>query len=209
MNPSRIPPTQSRRPLLVILGIGLALGLLLIILLVVGVISPVRLGRDAGALRNSVMKSAARRFDKKIEVNVGSFTLNLARTVLHFVPLDPNVCPALQAVRGAEAGVYQVEPGQRPLDHASMLCAADEAMTRRGWDRVVGVMNPHELVAVYVPGNVHTPRDLKVCLAVMERGQLVVASVRSNLEPLLELVLNHPQWRQQGQMPLQLSAAFK
>lgn len=207
MNPSGIPRTQSRSPLLVILGIGLALGLLLIILLVVGVISTVRLGRDAGALRNSVMKSAALRFDRKIEVNVGSFTLNLARTVLHFVPLDPNVRPALQAVRGAEVGVYQIEPGQSPLDHASLLSAADEAMARRGWDRVVGVMNPHELVAVYVPRNVRTARDLKACLAVMDRGQLVVASVRSNLEPLLELANHHPEWRP-GRRPLQLSAAF-
>ena len=32
-----------------------------------------------------------------------------------------------------------------------MLVAADSAMTARGWERVVGVMDGRDLVAVYLP----------------------------------------------------------
>jgi hypothetical protein len=32
-----------------------------------------------------------------------------------------------------------------------MLAAADSAMTARGWERVVGVMDGKDLVAVYLP----------------------------------------------------------
>ena len=209
MNPPVIPPPQIRNPLPVILGITLTLGLLLVLLVVVGVTSFVRLGRDARALRNSVMKSVALPCHKKIELGVGSFTLNVARAGLDFVQLDPLARQALQAVRGAEVGIYQLDFTPSLTNRAAMLSCADDAMSRRGWDRLVGVMNRSELVAAYVPKEIRSPNDVKICLVVLNGRDMVVASARSNLEPLVELALNHPEWRPKGRMPFQLSAAFK
>jgi len=209
MNPPVIPPPQIRNPLPVILGITLTLGLLLVLLVVVGVTSFVRLGRDARALRNTVMKSVALPCHKKIELSVGSFTLNVARAGLDFVQLDPMARQALQAVRGAEVGIYQLDFTPSLTNRAAMLSCADDAMSRRGWDRLVGVMNRSELVAAYVPKEIRSPNDVKICLVVLNGRDMVVASARSNLEPLVELALNHPEWRPKGRMPFQLSAAFK
>lgn len=149
-----------------------------------------RLSRDVKALRNSLMDSAASEWDRKIEINVGAFTLNLARTGLGFVDLKSEVRAAVGALRSGEVGFYRLRHGHAPLDHAAMLSAADAAMTGRSWDRLVGVMNRHELVALYVPREVRSAREVKICLVVVNGRELVVAGARSDLEPLAELALN-------------------
>ncbi len=186
--PPVILPAPPRDCRFAILGLTFGLGLLVCILLIVGVTGFIRLGRDTAALRRSLLKSTPAPWDKQVEINVGSRSLDLARTILHFVKLDPNARTALESLRAAEVGVYR-STGRSQLDHGAMLSAADKAMTRRGWDRLVCVIKPREFVAVYVPRNIRSPQDLKVCVAVVERGQMVVASVRSNLEPLMQLAV--------------------
>jgi len=149
-----------------------------------------KVSSDVGALRDSVMKTVSATQEGQIEVGVGPLTLNLARAGLAFVDLEPEVRTALHVVRSAEVGVYKLRNKRQRLNHAAMLSAADKTMTDRGWDRVVGVMNPRELVAVYVPRQVRSTRNMKVCLVVLNEQDLVVASARSDLEPLMEIAWN-------------------
>jgi len=146
-----------------------------------------RVSSDVGALRDSVMKAAHAEREERIEIGVGPLTLNLARAGLAFVELEPEARTALHAVRSAEVGVYKLRNERQQLNHATMLSAADKTMTARGWDRVVGVLNRNELVAIYVPGNVRSTRNMKVCLVTVSGHELIVASARSNLELLMEL----------------------
>jgi hypothetical protein len=44
---------------------------------------------------------------------------------------------------------------------------------------------------VYVSGQARSPRDVRVCLAVVSERDLVLASARSNLEPLMAMASNH------------------
>ena len=145
---------------------------------------------DVGALRDSVMKAARAQREERIEIGVGPLTLNLARAGLAFVDLEPEARTALHAVRSAEVGVYKLRSKREQLNHAAMLCAADETMAGRGWDRAVAVMNRHELVAIYVLAKVRSTRNVKVCLVTLNGHELIVASARSNLEPLMELAWN-------------------
>jgi len=163
-------------------------------LLSVGLTGCFRVSSDVGALRDSVMKSAAAEWDQQIEFGVGAITLNLARAGLAFVSLDPEARAALDAVRGAEVGIYKLRDGHGRLKHGALLSAADKAMAGRGWDRVVGVANRHELVAIYVPRDVRSARKVKVCLLTLNHEELVVASARSNLEPLMEIAFNRAEW---------------
>ena len=71
-----------------------------------------------------------------------------------------------------------------------MLGAADSAMNRRGWDRVVGVLDGEDMVAVYVSSKTTSCRLLECCVVVFDGEQMVVASARGNLEPLLKLTQN-------------------
>ncbi|PYK63844.1 MAG: hypothetical protein DME21_01620 [Verrucomicrobia bacterium] len=155
-----------------------------------------------GALRDSVMKSAAAQWDEKIEIGVGPITLYLARAGLAFVDLDPEARTALHAVRGAEVGVYKLREGHEQLKRAVILSAADKAMATRGWDRLVGVMNQGEFVAIYVRHDARSTRNVRVCLLTLSRGEMVVASARSNLEPLMEIAFKRAEWHQKGRAPI-------
>lgn len=204
MNPSQTMPRRPRNHLLWIAGILLAAVLLSLALLTSTVAGYFGVSRDAGTLRKSLMESAAGDWERKIEVNIGAFALNLARAVLAFVDLDPDVRAALRAVRGAEVGVYELRNHAKHRDHAAMLLAADEAMSARGWDRIVGVADRDELVAVYLPAQIGSPRDVMVCVVVLDDDQLVVASVRSDVEPLIELAFRRVEWRHAVQSPVRL-----
>jgi hypothetical protein len=153
----------------------------------IGLTGCFKVSNDVGALRDSVMSAASAEREERIEIGIGPLTLNLARAGLSFVDLEPEARTALHAFRSAEVGVYKLRNKGQPLDQAAMLSAADKTMAGRGWDRVVGVMNRHELVAVYVPVKIHSTRNMKVCLLTVTGRELIVASARSNLEPLMEL----------------------
>jgi len=176
-------------------------------LLSIGLTGCFKVSSDVGALRDSVTKAAQAKREQRIEIGVGPITLNLARAGLAFVDLEPEARTALQVVRSAEVGVYKLRGGHSQRSHAAMLSAADKAMAERGWDRVVGVMNPREMVAIYLPAKAHSPRNVKVCLVVMNGKELVVASARSNLEALMEMAGRLADRHHVDLSPLRLSAS--
>jgi hypothetical protein len=148
-----------------------------------------KVSRDAGTLRDSVVNGAAARCEAKFEFGVGALTLGLARFGLSYLDLDPEARTALSALRGADVGVYEVIGRKRPANYAKILSSADRAMAARGWDRLVTVIDDGQMVAVFVPKDLRTTRNVRVCLAVLSEREMVVASARSNLEPLLELAV--------------------
>src|SRR5688572_10914099 len=144
MNPSQTLPHRPHNRFLWIAGILLACGLLSLVLIASAVAGHLGVSRDAGALRKSLMESADGDWHNRIEINVGAFTLNLARAALALVDLDSDVRAALRAVRGAEVGVYQRRNHAKHGNRGAMLLAADVTMAARGWDRMVGVVDRDE-----------------------------------------------------------------
>jgi hypothetical protein len=183
-NPSKpVIPRRSKWPWLV-LGMFLFLGSL-----AYGALSFLRVSSDTRALRDCLLQATASNWSKTIEVNVGSFTFSLARVVTAFIDIPAEARTALRAARGAEVAVYQRPPGKACFDMAALVSGADEVMADRGWERLVGAVSGHQLVTVYVPNKIRSPRNVRFCVAVVERGQLVVVSARSNLEPLMDLAI--------------------
>ena len=133
------------------------------------------------------MNSTARNWEKTIELNVGGLTCGLARTVISCFELKPEARTALQAVRGAEVGVYHLPRRERLANGSAILAAADDKMTARGWDRLVGVIKEGQLAAVYVPKKARSANAVTLCLVTLNDRDLVVVSARGNLEPLLDL----------------------
>ncbi len=176
-------------------------------LVTIGLTGCFKVSSDVGALRDSVMKAAHAEREERIEIGVGPLTLNLARAGLAFVNLEPEARTALHAVRSAEVGVYKLRGGRQQLSHAAMLSAADKTMAERGWDRVVGVVNQRELVALYLPANAHSTRNVKGCLVAVNGKVLVVASARSNLEALMEMAGSLADRHHVDLSPLHLSAS--
>ena len=181
-----------------VFGVMIALSVLFV-MLVIGVASCFWLSSDTRALRNGLIKSSGAEWRQKIALNVGGVTMGLARAGLSLVPLDENARAALRCVRGVEVGIYEVSGAAETPDRAAMLVAADKAMTARGWERVVGVMAERELVAVYVPKKNTNAQRLNCCVLVFEGRQIVLASARTNPQPLVECLLN--QSALQSKMP--------
>jgi len=163
-----------------------------------------RVSSDLAVLRDSVIKSAPREWDEQIELGVGVMTLSLARAGLSFVALDPDARAALHAVHSAEVGVYKRHGVHSKLPLARALSDADKAMARRGWDRVVAVLNPGELVAIYVSADVRSAKNVKVCLVTLSGDDLVVASTRSNLEPLMAIAFDRAEGHHKNPWPIHL-----
>jgi hypothetical protein len=192
MNPSPVPPVVRPPAKRLWLRYILAALLLLTVVIAVEVVSCFHLSSDAKALRNSLIKSSGVEWRQQIALNAGGLTLSAVRAGLSFVNLDAGARAALQSVRGAEAGIYQLPSGAKPPDRAALLAAADAAMTARGWDRVVGVMDGRDLVTVYLPGKTTSARRMKCCVMVLDGQEMVVVSARADLEPLLKYALAQP-----------------
>jgi hypothetical protein len=167
-------------------------------LLAIGVIRCLRVGGEAQALRRSVMKAAPADWDKQIEIGIGAIPVTLVRAGLSLVELDAEARTAIQAVRGAEVGVYELRREQGRLSYAALLEQADQAMAKRACDRIVGVVSSREVVGIYVPRTASATGNLKVCFLVIAGRQLVVGAVRVNpgkLVELAELAAHRSGWR--------------
>ena len=162
----------------------------------VGVWTMLHANNEVAVLRDSVLTSTAARGEKQIELSVGPLILGMARTGLNFVDLDPEVRSALGAVRGTSVGVYRLD---RSDWDRSAIGRVDEAMTRRGWERVLGVLDANNCVLAYLPAKIPSPRDLRLSVLVLEGEQLVVTSVRANPEPVIEFLLREADKARRGQ----------
>jgi hypothetical protein len=156
-----------------------------------GIASYFRLSSETRALRASAMESVPGTWNKQVAVNVGGFTLDLVRFGSSFFRLPPEARAALQALQGGDVGVYQLQNSPRELNYSGVLSAADQSMKRRGWERIVGVVQGSQCVAVYIPHSLRPVKSIECCVMVLDEHDLVVASVRGNPESLLALAAQH------------------
>ncbi len=153
----------------------------------VGIAGYFRLGSDTQALRGSLMSSVTGQWEKKFAVHVGGLTLGLARAGARFVNLPAEPRAALEALHGAEVGVYRLAQEPAFVDHGTIFPAADRAMSAQGWERIVALVQPHELVGVYIPRKGVSRGRMACCLVVLKDRDLVVVSARGNVDPLMKL----------------------
>lgn len=168
----------------------LLLVLLLPSLCALGVASYFHLSSPTQSLRSAIMESAPGPWHKRFALNVGGLTFGLARFGSSFFHLPPEPKAALQALHGGEVGVYRLEGPMSLPDYAAILKTADKSMRCRGWERIVGVAQGGQFVAVYAPGDLGL-KDVSCCVAVLNDQDLIVVSARGNITPLLELARTH------------------
>lgn len=208
MNELTIPPMmgpQSREWSWVRVCLALLLASLVAtvgaILLVAGMIwSGLRVGPDAAALRNACLRGHSGQFQKRMELSLGRVHCGLIRFGLGFAPLPDEVGVAVASLKAAEVAVYELHGKDHGAARTECFVAADEVMSKRGWERLVGVVDRDQLVMIFVPREVRSEGDLRFCLAVQDRLQLVVVSARTDLEPLL--ALSAQRFRSWGRGPL-------
>jgi hypothetical protein len=97
----------------------------------------------------------------------------------------------MESVRAVEFGVYNSAKAGRWVSGSVTLAAADRAMSALGWERMIAVCHEQEFVVIYVPHQPVSNSNLRCCLGVVNRDTLVVASIKGNPAPLLEIARKH------------------
>jgi hypothetical protein len=160
-----------------------------------------RLSSETKALRQSLMSCVPGQWDKKFAVHVGGITMGFVRVGSRFVHLPPEPRAALEALHGAEVGVYELSEDMPATNAPAIFRAADKAMNAHGWQRIVGVVQARNLVGVYIPCRGFSAHRMSCCVAVLHERDLVVASARGNVAGLLELagtrLETNPEWHEQ------------
>ena len=192
MNSASQPSRSLRRivrRLLIITGLCLAPFAILALV----AISYVSLDSDSATLRRQIMSATGPGWATKVQLNVGPATIGAANLGLRFVK-DRNIDDArlaLSAVSHASVGVYERSSASESWSRIKLLATTDQAMGKRGWTRLVGVVDEKETVIVYAPQDMPTGKSLEVCLAVINDKQLVVVATKVNTSALEELIRLH------------------
>ena len=189
MSTQPIVPRSKHRKLWIVLLLLVLFGLPL--LGAVGVASYFRLSSDTRALRRNVMTSVPGQWDTKVAVRIGWLTTGLVRECSQLVQLPPEPRAALDALRGVEVAVYELQQQPRKADYAAVLALADKTMTSRGWDRVVGVVEANQCVAIFVPQKKFSAQNSACRVLVLSERDLVIVSAHGDLTPLLDLASKH------------------
>jgi hypothetical protein len=141
------------------------------------------LNGGAAALRRELMPDAGDSITR-VQLSLDGPVLSLLRFGLSFANLPTDARDAIKSVRRVSVGVYE---NVSAAPRATVLQRADAAMARRGYTRLVGVADGEDTVLVYAPEDAGDD-EIEVCVAACERGQIVIASVRLDAEPLAALV---------------------
>lgn len=158
------------------------------LLLGLGVYNLITLTSEARTLKRTLLASDGFKASLRVQGTVGPILLGSARTVLRFVPDVPaEVREGLAALRSASVGVYQLKMRPTAENRDDVFAAADVAMERLGWSRIVSVNERNQRVVVYAPTG-DEGEQLRVCVAVCDHKQLVVVSARADADALGKFV---------------------
>jgi hypothetical protein len=192
MNPAPQPPAPRRRLWLwVTLGAGLCLTPFA--LLGIAAVSYLTLDRDVRTLRHHVMAATDADWCTKAQVSVGRVTLGMVGQALRFVDHKDveDARLALRSVKHASVGVYERSSDRQEWSSEELFVKTDRAMQKRGWTRLVGVVDKREAVLVYVQDDVDEGEPITLCIAVASGRELVVVSTSVDPDALGDLVARH------------------
>jgi hypothetical protein len=161
--------------------------------LLIGTTGCFRVGSETRALRDVALEFGADGAEEKIELGVGFFTVGLAKLGTRMLEMPPEVKSILGSVDGVECSVYELRGRQDDL--GQLLTEADKVMSKRGCDRVVGVVDGDQLVAIYVPREMNSHRNMAMSVMVLTKRELICATARGDLEPVLQMAYAKAQER--------------
>ena len=159
-------------------------------LLAVGVpvalaIALLHLSGDTRALRDAAIEGDGATWKKRIELHVGAVPLAAVRVGLPFVHIDEDAKTAFSSLHSVEFSVHELASSEP--NRARVIAEADARMSKRGWDRIVAVLNKDTAVSVYTQGA--PGDDLKISALVLNDRHMVAVTGCGDPRPLLELAM--------------------
>jgi len=148
-------------------------------------------GGEVRAMRRALDEAEAPPAKTKIAFGVGWPALGLARLVTAVADVEADARLALRSVRRADVSVKELERELNRAQRLTLLESVDRSLERKGWERIVGVLEEDETVGVYLSTKSTTADDLRLAILVLSGRELVSVAVRCDVEPLIELVGRH------------------
>lgn len=148
-------------------------------------VTPTRL---ISAVHDEVASASRRQWHTRVQLDVGGGTLACIRTGMALVRGNPDVVKAraaLAAVKHASVGVY-FTPDAAEGSTTDVMAGVDRDMARRGWTRIVGVVDGRQTVRMYAPDDAAMLRQ--ICVAVLDGEQFVVVQAEIDADALARLV---------------------
>ena len=147
------------------------------------------LNSEARLLRDELAAATGGGWHARVQLHASPVLLLAVRAVVsHVDDVPADARQALAAVRSVCVGVYErtEDPGLRngPAPWADI----DAKMARRGWTRVVEVIDDREQVLIYLPADRTQAHPSRICLAVHDGRELVVVAGAFRPDALAELV---------------------
>jgi len=191
-NPTPIRKEPLVRPRVRVWWFLLAALAALIALPIYAVSSLLHIRPETRIVRSAAMEAVAPQSDwhRQIEINVGPVGLGLARLVTAFVDVndvDEIAYTALSAIHNVQVSVYQSR-GPSGMNGRAAFQSAAAAMGGQSWQRVVGVLDGDDTVAVFVPSDLDAEGSIEVCVVVCSEDTLVIAATRADLDALAPLI---------------------
>ena len=147
------------------------------------------LNAEARLLRDELAAATGGGWHAKVQLHASPVLLLAARAVVSRVDqVPPEARQALAAVRSACVGVYERTGDPEPHNGAAAWAEIDAKMARRGWARVVEVIDAREQVLVYLPAGRTSARPSHICLAVHDGRELVIVAGTFDPDAVTELV---------------------
>lgn len=170
----------------------LFLGLFLLLLLGGGLLAWSFLpGGEVRAMRRALDDAEAPPAKTKVAFGVGWPALAVARLVTAFADVEADARLALRSVRRADVSVQELDNELNRDQRLTLLESVDRSLERKGWERIVGVLEEEETVGVYLSTKSSSADDLRVAVLVLNGRELVSVAVRCDVEPLIELIGRH------------------
>jgi hypothetical protein len=162
-------------------------------------VSALHLGIEGETLRDDLEHATGETWRRSVEFKLGGLPVQLARVAARWTPMEPEARKLLHTVRAVEFGVYRMSDRNRVHGVQHLLHTADETLGPLGWERFAVVQEHGQLIAVYVRSDLNSPRDIRVrVIAFSGRGEVVLAGVHGNLEPLFDWVLDQGMLQARG-----------
>ena len=188
-NPVAVAPSKPRKGLFWALVVFL---LIVIALPIYAVTTVLRMGAESIGLRDAIVPiaSVSSRCDTRIEINLGTGLLGVARLACGFADVPEEARIALRSVRRLQVGVYYLPDAGWGVsgEEASFMEGATAALDGRDWERVVGVVDGTDIVGVFLPRHFNSEDLVDVCVVVQSDHDLVVVSARANVSALAPLI---------------------
>ncbi len=148
-----------------------------------------RLGAGADELQDSWRTAVGAPTRLVAQFSAGPGLLSMARVIVPLIDeAPPEAALALAAVRHASVGIYDVAANDLEAAQQSWIGVADQAMTRAGWTRAIGVVADDAVVVIYVQKEPTSSDEIRVAIGVCDGENLVVVKGDVRMAPLLEVL---------------------